>query len=86
MNTLQKLQEIALDLNIDISDCQDIDCIKKRINEATAVVAEELRKEYEEEIKEDKIEKNDYLKNSAENLRNMINEEQKNKLKRDKNH
>lgn len=86
MNTLQKLQEIALDLNIDISDCQDIDCIKKRINEATAVVTEELRKEYEEEIKEDKIEKNDYLKNSAENLRNMINEEQKNKLKRDKNH
>lgn len=86
MKTLQELQKIALELDIDISDCQDIDCIKKRINEATAVVTEELRKEYEEEIKEDKIEKNDYLKNSAENLRNMINEEQKNKLKRDKNH
>ena len=86
MNTLQKLQEIALDLNIDISDCQDIDCIKKRINEATAVVAEELRKEYEEEIKEDKIKKNDYIKNSTENLINMIKEEQRINKKRDMNH
>ena len=68
MKTLQELQKIALELHIDISDCQDIDCIKKRINEATAVAAEELRKEYEKEIKEDKIKKNDYIKNSTENF------------------
>lgn len=77
MKTLQELQKIALELDIDISDCQDIDCIKKRINEATAVAAEELRKEYEKEIKEDKIKKNDYIKNSTENLINMIKEEQR---------
>lgn len=57
METLQKLQKIALDLNIDISDCQDIDCMKKRINEATAFAVEELRKEYEEQIEKEKINK-----------------------------
>lgn len=84
MKTLEELQEIALKFEIDISNCQDIECIEKKIEEEVSYLIEKIRNDYKEEIEKEKIEKNEYQKRSVENLINLIKEEEQNKLLKDR--